>query len=144
MHRSLGGIAPAAPGYATVTIAPQVSRTTGPSAVNASVATVRGVVKSSWIRPSNTTETNPFVMLVSVPVGSRAVIRVPLLGVAPAKAQLVEVIEGVELFGLKATTVGECVWLLAEPRLVGSGDSVAIELHTGAGEFNFSLSGYRD
>lgn len=49
-YRSLGGIAPGAPGYATVTIAPQVSKTYGPSSVNATVTTIRGRVQSSWVR----------------------------------------------------------------------------------------------
>jgi hypothetical protein len=53
MHRSLGGIAPATAGYATVAIgtcitvqygAPQVSKSIGPSAFNATVSTVRGTV----------------------------------------------------------------------------------------------------
>ena len=105
VHRLLGGIAPAAPGYVTVTIAPQVSRTTGLSAVNASVDTVRGLVKSSWTRLSNTTETNPFVSAEPDTSGITGGDQVLLLGVAPAEAQLVEVIEGVELFGQRATTV---------------------------------------
>ena len=50
MYRSLGGIAPASPGYATVTIAPKISKMLDPVSVNASVATVRGVVSSRWMR----------------------------------------------------------------------------------------------
>jgi alpha-L-rhamnosidase len=139
MHRSLGGIAPAAPGYATVTIAPQVSKTTGPNAVNASIATVRGTVKSAWVRPAN--EGEPFELKVSVPVGSRAIVRVPLLdaGASAATIRLREAGEGIELFGpaqRSAETVG---WLVAAARLVGTAGGRAIELETVAGEFHFQL-----
>eukprot|EP00911_Craspedida_sp_UC1_P002962 UC1_evm2s2160 len=50
LHRSLGGIAPEEPGYAVVRIAPRVSKTLGPYGANASVETVRGIVRSSWRR----------------------------------------------------------------------------------------------
>jgi hypothetical protein len=138
IHRSLGGIAPATAGYATVTIAPQVSKTNGPSAVNASVDTVRGTVKSAWIRPAGDAE--PFELRVTVPVAtSRAVVRVPFLGENVATARLVEVGEGAELFGPRVGLVKKPPWLIAEARLVGVGDGRAIELGTAAGEFHFQL-----
>ena len=139
MHRSLGGIAPATAGYATVTIAPQVSKSTGPSAVNASVATVRGTVKSAWVRPAN--EGEPFELKVSVPVGSRAIIRVPLLDATgnAATARLREAGEGVELLGSSKRSIGKVGWLITEARLVSSANGHAIELETAAGEFHFQL-----
>ena len=148
------GVAPQA-GYASVTIAPQVSKTNGPSAVNASIATVRGTIKSSWVRASND-GVDPFELKVTVPVGSHAVVRVPLhLGEGSlATVRLVEVSEGIELFGgsvasnsSSATRGGadKISWLLAAARLVGGsaeGDGeglAAIEIETAAGEFHFQL-----
>ena len=101
MYRSLGGIAPATPGYGVVTIAPQVSQTEGPSAVNASVSTIRGVVESRWIRhPHSLCRLSAeqrgalvgtvFELHVHVPVGSRAKVTVPLLHSDPASATLLE------------------------------------------------------
>ena len=147
------GVAPQA-GYASVTIAPQVSKTNGPSAVNASIATVRGTIKSSWVRASND-GVDPFELKVTVPVGSHAVVRVPLhLGEGSlATVRLVEVSEGIELFGgsvasnsSSATRGADKIsWLLAAARLVGGsaeGDGeglAAIEIETAAGEFHFQL-----
>jgi hypothetical protein len=157
MHRSLGGIAPATAGYASVTIAPQVSKSIGPSAVNATVATVRGTVRSAWVRPSNLS-VEPFELWVSVPVGAHAVVRVPALLEARhmATARLVEVGEadlngardsgggGVELWPPLPSTGGGAVaqqveWLVAAAQLVGSDDHRAIELGVSAGEFHFQL-----
>ena len=96
MYRTLGGIAPASPGYASVTIAPQISRTLDPASANASVKTVRGVVTSNWTRHELTTEScrregsrmgsrarglaARLTMRVSVPVGATGELQVPLLG----------------------------------------------------------------
>ena len=49
-YRSLGGISPARPGCATVTISPDVSPTEGPSGVNMTVSTVRGTIALHWTR----------------------------------------------------------------------------------------------
>ena len=84
MYRSVGGIAPASPGYATVTIAPQISPTRDPAAVNSTVQTVRGQVVSNWTRHDADLCIGGRAALVtlqiSVPVGMRGVISVPLLG----------------------------------------------------------------
>ena len=84
MYRSLGGIAPASPGYATVTIAPQISPTLDPASANATVRTVRGVVASSWVRHDDRLCVDGQVELVTlqvaVPVGMRGELRLPLLG----------------------------------------------------------------
>jgi hypothetical protein len=90
MYRSLAGIAPASAGYGTVTIAPKVSKTLDPAAVNASVATVRGVVSSSWTRhtamPCLDGLASVVTMQVVVPVGMLGEVHVPLLGEAASKA----------------------------------------------------------
>ena len=86
MHRSLGGIAPAADGYTEVAIAPRISRDLGPSAVNMSLATVRGRIESSWVREGSLggTHAHPEKLLtlrVLIPIGvRRAHLLVPLLG----------------------------------------------------------------
>jgi hypothetical protein len=56
MYRSLGGIAPASPGYGTVKIAPQISKTKDPASANATVSTVRGKVRSAWKRHDDNDE----------------------------------------------------------------------------------------
>lgn len=92
MYRSLAGIAPASAGYSTVTIAPKVSKTLDPTTVNASVATVRGVVTSSWTRHKRGSgcSSNGLVTLVTfrvgVPVGMLGEVHVPLLGEPASKA----------------------------------------------------------
>ena len=50
LHATLGGVAPAADGFAHVRIAPRVSRTLGPSNVALRLRTVRGEVVSNWTR----------------------------------------------------------------------------------------------
>ena len=81
MYRSLGGIAPASSGYATVTIAPKISKTLDPVSANASVATVRGVVSSSWTRHTAARCVDGLASLVtmrvSVPVGMLGDVHVP-------------------------------------------------------------------
>ena len=90
MYRSLAGIAPASAGYGTVTIAPKISKTLDPAAVNASVATVRGVVTSSWTRHERSGCLNGLATLVTfrigVPVGMLGEVHVPLLGEAASNA----------------------------------------------------------
>jgi alpha-L-rhamnosidase len=104
MYRSLGGVAPGSPGYETAVIAPQVSRH-GPSGVNMSVLTVRGTVKSSWVRHdarahgdagagTGTGTGRVFDMRVTVPVGVRGLIAVPLLGLGAGEVRVVEVTTG--------------------------------------------------
>ena len=50
MYKYLAGIQPTSPGFATVAIAPVISRTVGPSSVNATMQTIRGPVHSAWTR----------------------------------------------------------------------------------------------
>ena len=80
LHRSLGGISPASDGYSLIRIAPRISASLGPSAVNSSVETIRGRVVSSWAR----NESGALVRLtVGVPGGTRALVLLPLLGRRP-------------------------------------------------------------
>ena len=90
MYRSLGGISPVLPGYRTVAIAPAISATVGPSGVNATVSTVRGIVKSSWKRKMQQGGSSDggrgvqgaelITLAVSVPAGATAIVSIPLLG----------------------------------------------------------------
>ena len=78
-YKHIGGIQPTSPGYATVSIAPSISKTTGPSDVAMALETVRGLIVSNWTRAP--LEERCFVELsVSVPVGVLAKVAVPLLG----------------------------------------------------------------
>jgi hypothetical protein len=140
MYRSLGGIAPATPGYATATIAPQISKTLGPNAVNASVLTVRGVLKSSWVRHEQLKGKFGECLLemrVTVPVGSLARISIPLLGLSTENVSIVEHSENIQVWGGHQQ---HSRWLRKPPRagVEPSGDAT-IELETMAGEFHFHV-----
>lgn len=78
MHRELGGIAPAADGYERISIAPLISPTYGPSAVNQTVQTVRGRVDSRWVRGG--AKGVVLRLNVRVPTATAAIVRLPLLG----------------------------------------------------------------
>ncbi|HEY4453615.1 MAG TPA: family 78 glycoside hydrolase catalytic domain [Pseudonocardiaceae bacterium] len=73
LDTGLAGIDATAPGYATISIAPQVPA--GLRHVAASIATVRGTVSSTWTNTGRS-----FQLDVSVPVNATATVRVPLLG----------------------------------------------------------------
>ena len=78
MYRSLAGIAPAAPGYARVSIHPEVSKNEGPDGVNSSVATVRGTVSSRWSRVPEA-DGCVLTLTVTVPVGMTGDVLVPMM-----------------------------------------------------------------
>ena len=137
MYRSLGGIAPAAPGYATVTIAPKISKTLDPVSANASVATVRGVVSSSWTRHTAARCVDglaPLVtMRVGVPVGMLGVVYVPLLGSSASQAVVTarehraggspRTVWGAG-WGAGATQAGaELAWLRSPPQAQGQAEA---------------------
>lgn len=144
MYRSLGGIAPATPGYATVTIAPKVSTSEGPSGVNASVTTIRGVVKSSWVRhtASGKTKTNDavFELKIQIPVGSHARVTIPLLHANPHTAVLEEVEDNLVLWTSKDVRQERdlAAWLRKSPHLSASASGEPVlEFETAAGRFHF-------
>lgn len=145
MYRSLGGIAPASPGYAAVKIAPQISKTLDPASANATVSTVRGVVKSSWTRHSTGDELasctdgrSPLVtMAVSVPVGMLGDVRIPLLGRDPAAVVVEETRVGGTLrvwAGRAVDATVSAVWLQKLPRVEGG----SLVLETGAAELELA------
>jgi len=138
MYHSLGGIAPASAGYATVTIAPKISKTLGPSSVAASVQTVRGLVKSNWTRHEKGSRC--FVQLaVSVPVGMHATIDLPLLGRAPGAVAVEEVEVAHGALWRDGAATGRAAslgWLRAPPRAAAeAGGGHVLRLETAAGEF---------
>lgn len=81
-YEYLAGIVPTSPGYATLRVKPLVSKTVGPSSVNATVRTVRGVVTSSWTRATQAVgETRLLTLDVRVPAAVQAAeVHVPLMG----------------------------------------------------------------
>jgi len=152
MYRSVGGIAPASPGYATVTIAPQISATRDPAAVNSTVQTVRGKVSSNWTRHDGAICANSRQALVSlrvsIPVGMHGVVSVPLLG-RPAASVAVQGIVlrgGLGDSGTPAATASlwpwagdtgpHTAWLRAVPRA----EHGKIVLETAAAELELQVS----
>jgi alpha-L-rhamnosidase len=147
MFRSLGGISPASPGYGAVTIAPQISPTLDPSSCNASVVTVRGEVKSSWVRQSDVTSdgTLPAAcssttsgakgavilkMQITVPVGMLGHVHVPLLGYTSSRVK----VDAVLAAGPWASTVA--VW--------DGGKTGAAEAHAGTSAWLLALPWEKD
>ncbi|MET1072890.1 MAG: family 78 glycoside hydrolase catalytic domain, partial [Umezawaea sp.] len=85
----LGGITPTSAGYAAISIAPKVPP--GLEHVCAAQDTVRGEVESCWTQTGRT-----FELKVTVPVGSRATVSVPLFGGKSARA-----VRGAESLGVQ-------------------------------------------
>lgn len=81
LYGDVGGIAPAADGYAVVRVAPKISKTLGPAHVSMRLLTVRGFVTSSWTRSLHTGNgTAPsMAFVIGIPIGSRAHAVLPLL-----------------------------------------------------------------
>ena len=75
MYGVLGGITASSPGYATVSIAPRVSKSLGPSAVRASVKTVRGTVSSNWTRHAGG---RGLQLRLALPAAASATVTLPL------------------------------------------------------------------
>ena len=71
MHRTIGGIAPLAPGYATVLIAPQPGGDV--TWAKASLDTVRGTIATAWTLGDG----GILILDVDVPEGVTAIIRLP-------------------------------------------------------------------
>lgn len=134
MYRSLGGIEPVEPGYERISIAPQVSEHFGPSGVNTSIKTVRGIVRSSWKRSPN--PGNLFEVHVQIPVGSIAVMTIPLPNVELENLNLKEVDDMVTLWPPPtqgSQQLRRPIWLLSNPELHGS--SITFELAPGIFRF---------
>jgi alpha-L-rhamnosidase len=72
-YTDLAGITATAPGYAAISIAPQIPA--GLNHVAASISTVRGTVSSAWTRTGRS-----FQLDVTVPVNTTATVSVPLFG----------------------------------------------------------------
>jgi hypothetical protein len=101
VYSRLGGIRPTGDGFATVAIAPKVSKTLGPAAVSTSLETPRGLIQSNWTRGDTTSaeeSTDGYIFFslgMDVPLSSVDVV-LPLLG---RKASAVRV-----------TSAGVVVW----------------------------------
>ena len=110
MYEFLGGITPTGAGYASVRIAPQVSQSYGPSAVNMSLQTLHGLVKSSWRRNTTCIDSSSgceaLRLEVKVPIGVRAQVVVPVRTDAGGPSRVLEVQLGsntrVELWPLRS------------------------------------------
>ena len=87
VYSRLGGILPASDGFATVKIAPKVSKTLGPAVVSTSLVTPRGVIWSNWTRGDGSTDGSIVRLSVEVP-GSSAEVVLPLLGRAASAVRV--------------------------------------------------------
>lgn len=102
LYRSLGGISPAAAGYAAVRIRPEISERAGPTGVNMSVATVRGTVVSRWTRlePGPGGTGAALRLSATIPVGIAAAhFELPLLHTTAAAVVVTEATTGARLWG---------------------------------------------
>ena len=84
VYSRLGGIRPTADGYETVSIAPKVSKTLGPSAVSTRLATPRGMIWSNWTRASmhspHTKQTELVVsMRIALPASTLGTVTIPAI-----------------------------------------------------------------
>ena len=124
LYQDLAGIVRTSPGYKTLTIAPQVVADVG--SAGASVATVRGLVSSSWVRGEQS-----LALQVTIPVNSRATVSVPKMG----------------LEGVIVKEGGEIVWrdgayVSGVPGIAGGSESTdCVSLDVGSGSYSFEVSG---
>ena len=150
-----------------MTIAPQVSQTEGPSGVNTTITTIRGVVKSNWKRHADVGNTSSgganggaaasprtvFELHVQVPVGSRARITIPLLHASPTTATVTEVRDDVIVWSGSGSRQHNSdnlkeekehpEWLWKSAYLDAPDNepsNSAIQLETTAGVFHFKVS----
>jgi alpha-L-rhamnosidase len=87
LYRTVGGVAPASPGYRQVLIAPKPGGTL--TAATASLATAYGVTRSSWTRSGAT-----LTLHVVVPPNATATVRVPASSAAAVTAPAEAVPQG--------------------------------------------------
>jgi len=85
VYRSVAGIAPSANGYDHIIVAPQISSNVGPSAVRASLRTVRGLVSVDWKFKGDS-----LMLVVIIPSSVRADVEVPLLGASTETFKILE------------------------------------------------------
>ena len=122
--KHLVGLTPASPGFATVHLAPKVHPGLGPSSLDASYASVSGVIRSSWALKEEGTEVR---LSVDLPVGVRAatvVVPKPFVAASSARRAAQAVVRD-EANG------GAVVW--RGGRLVGSPDGIAEAVETADG-----------
>lgn len=89
-YSSAAGIVPLAPGYSRVGIAPMVQPASGPGGLSASVNTVQGPVAVTWRRATVSPSVATVSLAVMLPVGVRAEVRVPSVGLKTSTLQIFE------------------------------------------------------
>jgi alpha-L-rhamnosidase len=123
LYRGLAGIVRTSPGYRTITIAPQV--VAGLESARASIQTVRGTVSSSWQR-----DVQSIVLEVTIPVNSRAKIKVPKLELAQ-----VTIAKGDEIVWQNGAFVGGVHGIVD-----GSENAGDVTFEVGSGSYRFDLA----
>ena len=150
MYEYLAGIVPTSAGYATVDVKPLISKTLGPSTLDAAVRTVRGTIRSNWTRhqvqlPAAqplASGTRVVTLHVQIPSGSEGAVRVPLLGLSGSEARVRLQSGGAQPMTLwNAGMTAGLVAGLGGCRIVRApdGDEV-LELSTGPGGFTFEVT----
>jgi alpha-L-rhamnosidase len=140
MYKYMAGIRPTSPGYATVSIAPLVSPTVGPSSVNATVQTIRGPVKSAWTRGGTNTTGSGLILQLScaLPVGIEAEVMVPLLGHSSSRVVLRETAAGIELWsGARSAAATPIAPGISALSVAPNGQSLVFRL--GPGDYHLEL-----
>lgn len=159
MYEFMAGVRPTSPGYHTVDIRPRISKTLGPSSMEAAVRTVRGTITSNWTRHTTAASAQGsgqtvLTLSVRIPAGvQHATVRIPLLGLAARDVRL----QQLKTWRNQSNLVGGVVWELRHARstaLPVSGSTVlackavegadadgddSLELVVGAGLFNFAV-----
>lgn len=169
MYKYLAGIQPSSPGFATVTIAPVISRTIGPSSVNATMQTIRGPVHSSWTRLVEATHLSGgevkegeessstkggggllLRMLCALPIGTEGTVTVPLLGRSPNDVTLSLLDNDGEEEVLVTTMAGVALWSRGRGRssavsvagvraVAVTRNGAALAVEVGSGAYVFEL-----
>eukprot|EP00041_Stephanoeca_diplocostata_P035091 m.1225772 g.1225772 ORF g.1225772 m.1225772 type:complete len:1068 (-) comp24635_c0_seq1:2136-5339(-) len=158
LYGVLGGITPAADGYAVVRVAPRISKTLGPAHVSMRLLTVRGYVTSSWTRSLHTghTRTPRVAYVIDIPIGSRGHAVLPVLANTSAcvvDAGVRDTTPRDRLLWASPSAVGEA-WVRA-PRVREDEDGIdsisvardststhedyVMELHLGSGRYNLNV-----
>ena len=145
LHSALGGIRPLGEGFAEVAIEPKVSTRYGPTSINASLQTVRGVIHSNWTRfeassgPSLDGRDALFTLNIVLPVGvvARDIV-LPLLTPIDDLSNVV-VMEGRrELWqGGEPTDYGSMRSVQLEPD--AGGGSASLRMRMGSGQFGLTV-----
>nr|MQY69399.1 Bacterial alpha-L-rhamnosidase [Bacillota bacterium] len=123
-YKDLAGISLAEPGYKRITIKPHIVDDL--KYVKASIKTVKGKIKSNWVRTSN-----EFQLDVSIPVNSQAKVSIPKMG-----------LENVAVKESGKIIFGDGSYLGGVAGIIAARESAQyITFNVGCGSYSFKLGG---